>query len=287
MPWWIWLGLALFAVWMIRATFGGSVHLAAYEEFKKRLAEEVAPEFEPAVMLRKLEGDGPSYIGGRPPAHPRFEWPRHEGRPLTFMASLDLAGFGAIGWLPPEGRLLFFYDLKDQPWGCGPEERARFAVRYLAASTAFEGEAEEPAGMKSEWRLPRRTVEPEVLRLPPADTTVLEQLEKQGIDVDDGMEALFELTEEIYGPAPQHQVGGPPSAVQDPDMGQDCVRLQAKLDPDARKGDPAEWKLLLQFDTDDDLGIMWGDAGRMYFWVREEDARRADFDQVWAVGQCH
>ena len=31
---------------------------------------------------------------------------------------------------------------------------------------------------------------------------------------------------------------------------------------------------------------MWGDCGMLYFWVREEDARKADFSRVWMVLQC-
>ncbi len=49
---------------------------------------------------------------------------------------------------------------------------------------------------------------------------------------------------------------------------------------------PGEWKLLLQLDTDDDTGWMWGDVGTLYFWVRESDARRRDFNKVWMVFQC-
>jgi uncharacterized protein YwqG len=48
----------------------------------------------------------------------------------------------------------------------------------------------------------------------------------------------------------------------------------------------AEWKLLLQLDTDDDTGWMWGDTGTLYYWIRESDARRGDFSNVWFSYQC-
>ena len=48
-----------------------------------------------------------------------------------------------------------------------------------------------------------------------------------------------------------------------------------------------DWRLLLQIDSDDALGVMWGDAGILYFWIREDDARSGRFDQAWAVLQCH
>ena len=46
------------------------------------------------------------------------------------------------------------------------------------------------------------------------------------------------------------------------------------------------WRLLLQFDTDANLGIMWGDAGTTYFLIPEEDLAKADFSRCWAISQC-
>ena len=31
---------------------------------------------------------------------------------------------------------------------------------------------------------------------------------------------------------------------------------------------------------------MWGDCGRLYFWIRQEDLRRCVFDNVWMLLQC-
>lgn len=35
-----------------------------------------------------------------------------------------------------------------------------------------------------------------------------------------------------------------------------------------------------------DKDMMWGDVGRLYFWVREADARARDFSRTWMVLQC-
>ena len=42
-----------------------------------------------------------------------------------------------------------------------------------------------------------------------------------------------------------------------------------------------DWQLLLQIDSDDSMETMWGDAGRVYFWIREQDLKNQDFGKVW------
>lgn len=48
----------------------------------------------------------------------------------------------------------------------------------------------------------------------------------------------------------------------------------------------ADWLLLLQLDSDDEIGWMWGDVGTIYYWIRRQDLAAARFDQVWMIFQC-
>lgn len=49
-----------------------------------------------------------------------------------------------------------------------------------------------------------------------------------------------------------------------------------------------DWQLLLQIDSDEEnLGAMWGDCGRVYFWIRQQDLQKRDFSNVWLVLQCY
>ncbi|MHC4402544.1 MAG: DUF1963 domain-containing protein [Planctomycetota bacterium] len=50
----------------------------------------------------------------------------------------------------------------------------------------------------------------------------------------------------------------------------------------------ADWQLLLQIDSDEDnAGMMWGDMGRLYFWIRRDDLKKQAFGNVWMVLQCY
>jgi uncharacterized protein YwqG len=51
--------------------------------------------------------------------------------------------------------------------------------------------------------------------------------------------------------------------------------------------DASAWRLLLQIDSDDDLGLRWGDCGRLYFGMRADDLRAERFERVVITWQSH
>ena len=42
----------------------------------------------------------------------------------------------------------------------------------------------------------------------------------------------------------------------------------------------------MQVDADEEAGMMWGDAGMLYFWIRTEDLKNRRVSNVWTVLQC-
>lgn len=122
-------------------------------------------------------------------------------------------------------------------------------------------------------------------------------MKDQGLDWKRDGDAFDELRNAPFAGLSRHQMMGYPSPVQNTGMELECQLAsngiyignpegyrdprRAELEPSA----PA-WKLLLQLDTDDDTGMMWGDVGTLYFWIREQDARCRDFSKVWMILQC-
>ena len=110
--------------------------------------------------------------------------------------------------------------------------------------------------------------------------------------------ALGAQREAQYQNVPKHQMGGYPEPIQSAEMDLECQLVTNGLylgdargysDPraEALKDGAAEWRLLLQLDSDDELGVMWGDVGMIYFWVREPEARRGEFGGTWLILQCY
>ena len=47
-----------------------------------------------------------------------------------------------------------------------------------------------------------------------------------------------------------------------------------------------DWRLLLQVPSAEPAGMMWGDVGCLYYWIREDDLRARRFERAWMILQC-
>ena len=50
-----------------------------------------------------------------------------------------------------------------------------------------------------------------------------------------------------------------------------------------------DWILLFQMDTVEtsDYELMFGDSGHIYFWIKKEDLKNKNFDNIWLILQCY
>ncbi|WP_394827879.1 YwqG family protein [Pendulispora albinea] len=240
---------------------------------------------------------GASRFGGAPDVPAIFVWPTCAGRPLTFLAQLDLSEVNAPG-LPPRGFLLFFYDVIELPFDVAPGDPAASVLFLDVDRSTLVRRAHPPidpeGGPFAGCRLAFRPV----VDLPTIGDAVLEAA---GIALDEREYEAYEKVavslSEVETPNRYHHLLGYPqtmqsemrTALQSAANGISSEDARARRDALLRDA-VAEWQLLLQIDTDDDEedgpGWMWGGCGRLYFWIRTSDLEARAFDQVWVILQC-
>lgn len=227
----------------------------------------------------------------------RSAWPRTGAPPmpvpLVFLAQLDLAEIaasGAVLGLPERGVLAFFGH--DEATGLDPFERGCGRVIYVPDGPELVAMTP-PAGLGVARRFPERPVR--FVATWTLDTSPY----AYGFDdlSDDDLRDWDALRGRLAGRGgPIHRLGGEPDDIQGP-MEFDCefgARGVRYEDRDAWAGRQDEvlrgaagWRLLLQLDSDNDMNWMWGDVGRLYFWIREQDLETASFGDVWLCQQYH
>jgi uncharacterized protein YwqG len=239
---------------------------------------------------------GATRFGGDPNLPTGYEWPRWRERPLMFVAQLrleELAAHPAARDLPGDGTLLFFYGDQTQAWGSDPDERGAARVIYAPEGTGL-ARADPPAGLPDDAPLsPCRAVSRPDLSLPPVESASFEAAAIPGGD----HEAYWDLLEWLNPDQavlddPSHRLLGHPDAIQG-DMQIECELVAnglsgAEVSPlaDELRPGATDWRLLFQVDSDETLGTEWGDVGRIYFWIREQDLAARRFDAAWHVLQC-
>lgn len=227
-------------------------------------------------------GDGRSHLGGAP--RMRAEWPRFKGRPLSLVAQLDLADMRTAGgpdWLPDQGRLLFFYELESGTWGIDTKDAGSAVVIH---ETGDADQAAEPADLDGDFRFDAYPVGFVADQSIPSD----ERLDIDWKALSPTEEGELETAVEAMQPAgPCHQVDGYPGPIQWDAMEAECENISPRGESRSDPTSVEDWRLLLQVDTDEDAGMMWCDVGRLFYWIREQDARAGDFSKIWLILQSH
>lgn len=190
-------------------------------------------------------------LGGRPDMRVRSRWPTRSGRPLSFVAQIDLAQVAPLdrsGLLPRAGLLSFFY--------ADPEAREPDLCEVVFSEPgSLLSRREFPDELPDHGRYAAVELRPEPeLALPSAPPPFLSEIEQWKLD---------ELV-----PEPRHRLLGHPDLVQN---------------------DPRDdaFVLLLQVDSDDAARMTWGDAGRLYYLIQSGDLQATNFQATSCVLQSH
>jgi uncharacterized protein YwqG len=277
-------------------------------------ADRIADTARVAVLLEdagEVDGGSASQLGGMPLLPQGFVWPEWRGRPLSFLGGVrleEVKELDAESVLPPDGRLLVFRDsasvaaaaggeIRDDEvgWGFDPADAGGSLVFHVPDEGLEQREP--PPGLSAEAVLPGRAVSfRQRVTVVPWES-FFDDVEDPAID------RYIELYEALLAAQglgeddPTHQLLGHPDQIQG-DMRLECQLVTNGIyvgdssgyeDPRARELESGadDWQLLFQLDSDEDrLGVMWGDVGRLYFWMREEDLRARRFDAAWTILQC-
>lgn len=246
---------------------------------------------------------GSSKLGGRPDVPEDFSWPVNREKPLSFVIQInfeELAGtVKGVEVLLKSGLLSFFYD--DYCWGFRPEDESGFKVYYFPFETA-KLKRTVPPNMKPkkvlfglmqkveqvrEYKSARIGFE-KFLSLP-------EEAEQLGIDKDADCDEYYELLELI---GRHHRLLGYSEPIQNSmelecqmvTSGIDCGHRVELAEAAMKKHEELakDWRLLMQIDSDcENTDMMWGDAGRIYLWIKENDLIAHRFEKAWMISQCH
>jgi uncharacterized protein YwqG len=263
------------------------------EEVKTSLESKIAGVKRPAIRVLKSEEITRSKFGGQPYAEAgSFKWPESGGKPMAFLAQLDLAEIAKVykyDWLSDKGIVLFFYDVLEMPWGFDPKDRGKWSVIFQANPDTC---IEYPEGLSQELKLKEQYIKPKLIEIfPDYDDPSIEALNLSDQEAD----LYIDIEEEED--EPRHQIGGFPSPVQGNNMELESQLASngvyvgtsegyASKEAKQLESGADDWKLLFQFDSDDDLDIMWGDCGMIYFWVQQQKSKTNQFDNCWLILQC-
>jgi Domain of unknown function (DUF1963)/Regulator of chromosome condensation (RCC1) repeat len=200
---------------------------------------------------------GSTKLGGRPDLRQRSRWPSRGGRPLAFVAQIDLAQLAPLdpsGLLPPSGLLSFFYG---DP--AGPLEPESCAVIFTEPGAQLS-RRDFPDALPDDAHYATVALEPELeLTLPPRPPTFLTDQERDAYQWE-----LDELADQ-----PRHRMLGHPDPVQN-----DPRQADAEL-------------VVLQIDADEGARMTWGDIGRLYYLIQPTDLKARRFQASRCELQSH
>lgn len=280
-------------------------------EFYDRLE----PELRKSVRMQLVEGDsaaiGKSRIGGTPDLPSTFEWPsaeyetvtkkffgfgkptiNKEEKPMSFIAQLNLSEIQELDVslnVPGSGILYFFYDSDQSAWGFDPKDKSKFNVLYYTGDFTDLKSMSFPENLSEEGTFKGANVQFQTeISLPGRDSELYNELS------DSDQDWFFD---EFFPDEEINKIGGYADNIQG-EMELECELVTNGLycgdpsgynNPKAKKLEPNAkyWRLLLQIDSNDELDMMWGDSGRLYFWIKEQDLETPNFQKNWMCLQCY
>jgi len=213
-------------------------------------------------------------------------------RSLSFIAQVNLAEVAPYdneNLLPKQGLLYFFYSAEQEAWGFDQKDQNKFKVIYWNGNLNELERIDFPADLPeySSFKSCAVAIKPGI-SLPFCDHAVYNDL--TGAEED-------KFWDEVYNDGNVNKLLGYSDNIQG-EMELECELVTNGLycgdasgynDPKAKALEPnaRDWVLLLQIDSNEENEMMWGDCGRLYFWIKKDDLLNQRFDKCWFSLQCY
>ena len=250
---------------------------------------------------------GESRFGGWPDMPAGTAWPMWDGRPMGFLAQINLSEASAVQpelRLPGEGLLLFFLGCGEETFENDEHGRETYLLDILLGSKPGHGDGWRVIYAKPGEKMNRTVyegtiapelIEPSLIRmtkggmpLPSESTAAYDRLDLNQTERDNFNEVI-DLTIDEY---PENQLAGYPYLIQSTPPEVFCALAVSGRDPfdfpeegsdDYRQiqEQAVDWGLLLQLTSDDNPGFLWGDGGHLYFLGDRKEMEAGNFDTTW------
>ncbi len=261
------------------------------EKMPSPFREVLIKEMRPSIRLCPTQETTSTFLGGQPMLE-GVPWPRFDGfssqknakrwtpfinTPLPFIAQINLAEikpFDLNNLLPESGVLIFFYLNTMADFHLYPEYGEIFKVESHKAPA--ESPKPFPEELAQNNRYTRVHLIPKIeWTLPPVYALTQCGLSEEHI------ESNLQLWDEIHDTvssvqgfptyhASKHRISGYPDLIQWPDFD---LRSELVLQIDS----DSVWKE----STAPRTGMMWGDAGRLYFQIKRSDLEQSHWHNIW------
>lgn len=238
---------------------------------------------------------GKSKFGGVPDLPPNMEWPQDGGYAMALVAQINFAELqnaAPTEKLPKSGMLWMYYETERSVSGFEQSHKSGYAVRY------FDGNLECLVRQKRPVNLP------ESAYFHAAELQFSATLEVPFYPSDLFDYEMSAEEEDAYYydwcrllPNPINKMLGHSNDIQNPQQiecqmyangfdADDPRRHEEPLRSELRKS-ATNWHLLLQIDSNwGECDMVWGDCGRFYLWITDEDLRAQRLENALLLTQC-
>ncbi len=279
----------------------------AVEPYKELILKEIRPSIRLKTTGEQCKETGKTKLGGHPDFSKNISWARssYDSRYLSFLGQVNLREvkmLDELDLLPKSGLLYFFFNLDS-----GDDGKVIFSKEEIGLERANPPD-ELIEEKKSFWKQlltgkgKKRILKESQVEiykeydLPSWDSLKLEKIQKETNTnikpIDSFKEGIFEdaYEEGETETTSNHHLLGHYKGIQNEYhelnfLDKNTSDLQNLTLTEINKA--LKWKLLLQFDSDNNLEISWGDWGRIYFFIHEDDLKKQNFDNVKISADCY